>query len=286
MKFSEQQNAQYKSFQNGESIYVDPDSVAIEVAGNDRAKFLHNFCTADINSLSSGDSTEAFVLDAKGKTLAFLLVICNDDRLILLAQQSQAESLLQHLNKYAFLQEATLTRLDEAKIVWRIGKLNAGIPTTLASGLQVQVVESTTAESEKDQSLLSNSVEKAVFEAFRVENRIPQGGVDVLDNLAQEFERDKTAISFNKGCYLGQETVARLDALGHTNKTLCLIQFKADESPDLETELSCGEKTCGRVTSVCWSPKHNSMLALAMIKKPNHKPGTTLQWGMISASVV
>ena len=171
MKFSEQQNAQYKSFQNGESIYVDPDSVAIEVAGNDRAKFLHNFCTADINSLSSGDSTEAFVLDAKGKTLAFLLVICNDDRLILLAQQSQAESLLQHLNKYAFLQEATLTRLDEAKIVWRIGNLNAGIPTTLASGLQVQVVESTTAESEEDQSLLSNSVEKAVFEAFRVDSQ-------------------------------------------------------------------------------------------------------------------
>ena len=63
-------------------------------------------------------------------------------------------------------------------------------------------------------------------EIARVEFGTPFYGQDITtENLPQEVNRDKTAISFTKGCYLGQETVARIDALGHVNRLLGLLQF-------------------------------------------------------------
>ena len=64
----------------------------------------------------------------------------------------------------------------------------------------------------------------------RVEAGTPYYGPDINDkNLPQEISRDSRAISFVKGCYLGQETVARIDALGHVNRTLVGVRFAGGE---------------------------------------------------------
>ena len=65
-----------------------------------------------------------------------------------------------------------------------------------------------------------------VFETARIEAGTPLYGRDITaENLPQEIDRDRLAISFTKGCYLGQETVARIDALGHVNRLLRLVKF-------------------------------------------------------------
>ena len=80
---------------------------------------------------------------------------------------------------------------------------------------------------------------EAAWQSLRIESRTPVYGLDITaDNLPQEVDRNDLAISFVKGCYLGQETVARIDALGHVNKLLRGVQFAGSEVPEPGTELA------------------------------------------------
>ena len=118
------------------------------------------------------------------------------------------------------------------------------------------------------------SVEMARIEAFT-----PDYGRDIsADNLPQEVARDARAISFVKGCYIGQETVARLDARGHVNRTLVGVRFDGATVPEPGTELT-GEtgKVMGRVTSAAFSPTFAAPLALAYLRRESNQPGTKLQ---------
>jgi folate-binding protein YgfZ len=75
-------------------------------------------------------------------------------------------------------------------------------------------------------------LDSSAFEVLRIEAGVPASGRDVTpDNLPQEVARDSQAINFVKGCYLGQETVARIDALGHVNKLLRGIIITGDRVP-------------------------------------------------------
>jgi folate-binding protein YgfZ len=92
-----------------------------------------------------------------------------------------------------------------------------------------------------------------VFESLRIEAVWPHYGRDISDeNLAQEVNRTIQAISFKKGCYLGQEPIARIDALGHVNQELRLIRLPASCPPPAGSDLFSlddDQKAIGRVTS-------------------------------------
>jgi hypothetical protein len=115
------------------------------------------------------------------------------------------------------------------------------------------------------------------FTAARVEAGVPLWGVDFDEqNFPQEVGRDRQAISFTKGCYLGQETVARIDALGHVNQRLVGVRFLGGDLPDPGAELSHAAKKVGRVTSAALSPRLNAPLALAMVRREANAVGTRL----------
>ena len=125
-----------------------------------------------------------------------------------------------------------------------------------------------------------------LWHAIRVEAAWPLWGVDFDgSNLAQEVGRDATAISFRKGCYLGQETVARIDALGHVNKKLIQVRFSGGDAPAVGAELSADGQTVGRVTSAAWSPRRQSPVALAMVKRGANETGLLINCGEQSGIV-
>ena len=118
----------------------------------------------------------------------------------------------------------------------------------------------------------------AAFDALRVEADMPLFGVDFdASNLPQEVARNDRAISFTKGCYLGQETVARIDALGHVNQELTGVRFEGAEVPAAGTELTHGGSVAGRVTTATFSPRLDGPLALAMVRREWLAPGTRLE---------
>ncbi len=126
-----------------------------------------------------------------------------------------------------------------------------------------------------------------VFDVLRIEAGTPVFGKDITDkNLPQEIGRDSRAINFVKGCYLGQETVARLDALGHVNQVLKGLEFEpCSPCPEPGCGLEAEGKRAGEVTSSAFSPARNAPIALAMIRIKLSAAGTKVQISLAGGSL-
>jgi len=146
-------------------------------------------------------------------------------------------------------------------------------PSTRLSGM---VVIGNKGHNEKLVSMIETQATPLSFTEYnrlRVLNAWPDYSQDIRpDNLPQEIDRDKTAIHFNKGCYLGQETVARLDALGHVNRILMGFiwepssQSITPESSINQVIVNQMEQQVGEIRSATTGPKAGQILGIAMIR--------------------
>jgi folate-binding protein YgfZ len=126
-----------------------------------------------------------------------------------------------------------------------------------------------------------------VFDMLRMEAAMPIFGQDVTDkNLPQEVGRDRLAINFNKGCYLGQETVARLDALGHVNRILTQLRLPAGTEIVPGAALIAAGQQVGQISSAAYSPRHQATIALGYVRVQHAQPGTPLTVGDVPAEVM
>ena len=115
------------------------------------------------------------------------------------------------------------------------------------------------------------------YEVLRVEAGTPVQGQDFDDNnLVMEVGRTKQAISYTKGCYLGQEPVVRARDLGHVNRSLLGLKLKGQEIAARGTKLFSSGNEVGQVTSSVFSPRLESAIALAYIRRGNQESGTVL----------
>ncbi len=226
----------------------------IELTGSDRVQFLHNFCTNDIKRLPAGSGCEAFVTNVKGRILGYLWIEADDAALRLDAGPVATERLFAHLERYIINEDVVVTdRSFELGELLVVGPLAAESLAVLSADvrrlaplehLEVSGPSGAIRVSRRDVNHLSAYVVSgphavlgavwerikdagarpagaAVWSAIRIEAGLPIWGVDLTDeNLAQEAGRTASAISFTKGCYLGQEPIARLDAMGHVNREL------------------------------------------------------------------
>jgi folate-binding protein YgfZ len=125
------------------------------------------------------------------------------------------------------------------------------------------------------------------LELLRIEAGWPRYGRDLSeDNLPQEVGRDQWAISFTKGCYLGQETVARIDSRGHVNRLLMGLIFASAEVPKSGMELRAGSAVVGEITSAAFSPTRNAAVALGYVRRGHNEPGSVLESAAGPATVV
>ncbi len=281
------------------------DRSRLSIAGPDRAKFLHNLMTNEVKRLAPGKGCEAFVTSTQGKTLAYVSVLAAEDHILLRTDPGGTYALLPHLEKYGVfddvaIEDASATTFEfhvagpaAADILRRAGgqlpeELDlahvqtelAGRPvrmiresptplpglTLIGKGADARPVKDSLLEHGHDLGLVEAGPD--VFEILRIEAGTPVFGKDVTDkNLPQEIGRDARAISFVKGCYLGQETVARLDALGHVNQILKGLVFEpGSPCPEAGAPLEDGGKRVGVITSAVFSPAWNAPIALAMIR--------------------
>lgn len=279
-------------FETGRRFFPLTGWSRITVAGADRQPFLHNFCTNDIKSLRPGQSCEAFFTDVKGRIIGHGLVLCHENELAIVGVSNQGKPLMDHLDRYVIREDVTLqdTSADYAyALVAELARQPSGVvpesafvtnwfrskagATLLCELPSEQFPDWLTTLERRD----IRPAPAAAFEAFRIEHGIPQFNVDFNhQNFPQEVGRDEYAISFTKGCYLGQETVARIDALGHVNQMLVAVRFHGDEIPTAGVVLSRDGKNAGAVTSATFSPRLQAPLALAMVRREFNKPGARL----------
>jgi folate-binding protein YgfZ len=283
----------------------------VELQGDDRAKFLHNLSTNDIKGLAPGAGCEAFLLNAQGKILFHVLVFSGPDSLVLLTVPGDADRLTGHLDRYLIREQVVIHNrtgdwsailISGTKAANCIEKLTGAQPLApLYSSVETQVagkpvwlrrvdiasagdwlIHCRRADAEAVRaSIAAAGGQRCGAEAFdsaRIENGFPLYGLDITDqNLPQEVGRDECAIHFNKGCYLGQETVARIDALGHVNWKLSGLRFESSEVPAAETQLMHAEKVVGRITSAAYSPGLRAPVALGYVRREQASPGARLE---------
>ncbi len=117
MSDSKSVEQEYHALVSGQGFVGLDNWTTMHVAGKDRASFLHNLCTNDINGLGKGECCEAFCTDVKGKIVAHVLVTSWDDRLVLLTVPGQAETLIAHLDRYIICEDVQLAD-ESSNSVW------------------------------------------------------------------------------------------------------------------------------------------------------------------------
>ena len=310
MKLSPEFQSQYDSLTSGVGFYVFSDRTILSVTGSDRAAFLQSFTTNDVRKLVPGLGCEAFVTSPQGKTLGHVLIFCEPDRFVLDSSPNQAEALVSHFQRYIITEDVefvdqtsqvkdilvagpkatqllkSVAELDvPAEMLSHCPAMISGCHVALrrveCAGPLAYFVQTATGDVEVvANALFTNGAvlcDAAAVESARLEAGFPLFDVDITaDHLPQEVARDAKAISFTKGCYLGQETVARIDAVGHVNRVLVGLKFLGTDIPPGGTELQAEGQTVGHVTSAAWSPRLDAPLALAYLRRNFAKPGTAL----------
>lgn len=289
----------------------------VSIDGKDRHSFLHSFCTADVKGLQTGRLTEAFVLNEKGKILSHVFCLAMDKEILLYGTGQQADVLIQHLDKYIIRENVQLVnQSDEWEAYWvcgaetavALGSMFASLPqqnqsvvvsandsTIIVANAEIAgegflLLTPTSNSAYLASDLVNAGITRCSEESLhlvRIENRTPWFGQDMdVSNLPQELNRDEQAISFEKGCYLGQETVARIDAIGHVNQLLVKLQFTGKRIPVAGTELISEEKVVGRVTSVAKSLTDDQAVGLGFVRRAKAKEGVELAFPDGTATVI
>ena len=302
--------SQYDSLTNASGFVELTGRSFVSIKGEDRRKFLHSFCTNDIKELPDGGVCEAFVLNEKGKLLGYTHVIASKDELLLTGHGQQSQILIDHLDKYIIRDDVELSNPTEElgaifvcgdQASQRLSQLTAELPENNRStdgqidSINIKLVQTELAGTgfllicdasstgDLKSALLNSDIAECSVEALntvRVEAKTPWFGIDADEsNLPQELQRDEIAISFDKGCYLGQETVARIDARGRVNQLLVGFKFNGDDQPS-KGELIYEEKSAGRITSIGKLPTAESdsgqYIALGYVRRQFKESGTQL----------
>lgn len=262
-----------------------PRFFCLVATGNDRRKFLHNFCTNDIRELPDGQFAEAFFVDVRARVLGHGWIVANADRHEIWGIAGDPAALLKHLNKYVITEDVQFRDASAERVFFAAAGSSVSTLGLSHSGPGAGVTQfsipwggssvtlcSVPAEvaDEFRTKLIAEGIPEApasTFDALRIAERWPIVGIDIsADHLAPEAERNNTAISYRKGCYLGQEPIARLDAMGHVNKALRCLVIEATTSELQNAEVvKSGIGPIGVVSSV--APVSDSRsVGLAMIR--------------------
>jgi folate-binding protein YgfZ len=268
----------------------------VRAEGPDAVKFLDNFTTAALGPLAVGTGTETFFTDSRGWVIALAVVLRADEGLVIEAAEGLGSRLQEHLEHYHIREQvqlidasadvASLLIAGPAAAAWLAEQGVACVPerrfdhaAASLGDIAVHLVQ-TDWWSGAGWLVRCATADHARLVAWMQTTGLPQATADTVDTvrieqgtpaptdmpektLPQELGRDARAISFTKGCYLGQETVARLDALGHVNRRLVAVAVEG-ELPSAADVLADGTSV-GALTSGCHSPRLGCSLGLGIL---------------------
>lgn len=279
----------------------------IKVAGPDRLTFLHTLLSQKLDDAPAGFTARALDLDGQGRVLHAMDVAVTDDAVYLDVASGQFDSLLTYLQRMIFWSQVTVEEAPLAILTV------LGAPLSLADAVFTRTVpwaqESELAAARQDFAVPRERLEDAVAEleaqggtlaglmaytAERVRAREPELAADLdAKSIAHEVPQwigrgDAVgAVHLEKGCYRGQETVARVENLGRSPRVLVMLHLDGSVPvlPEPGAEVTAGGRTVGRLGTVV-DDKDFGPIALALVKRTAlAQPGIVLQVGDAAATV-
>jgi folate-binding protein YgfZ len=220
----------------------------------------------EVEELPVGGSCEALLLTPKARIIAPLVVWRRGAAdYLLLTEPEAGERVGQQLLRSRFAARCEIAAEDHRSLVAlgadeRLTAHRNAIPTHDYGAPALELIDVEPPEGAEE-------VSEAELERLRILARTPRLGRELDDRvLPAEAGLDERAISFTKGCYPGQEPVARLHYRGHANRGLRVLAVEGDELPAYDAELALDGKVVGRVTSTAPDPT-SGIVALAYVRR-------------------
>lgn len=262
------------------------DRSGILVSGKDRTSWLNGLVTQDLAKLSKGEAAYALLVEKKGRIQTDLFVLParnGEDEWMLAVPSALRETILETLDHYLIMEDATL-EVRDVPFWLEIGEEDLGG----AYGGNVRGIGTVIAGASVDERARAAGVEivdDARWDAVRIERGLPRWGVEFDATLyPQEASLETLAVSFDKGCYLGQEVVYMLQNRGHVKRKLVPLDLDAAVNAADKVTTEAGEEV-GEIKSSTIGPDSRKPVAIAMIKYAHAKPGTLLRVGAAQATV-
>lgn len=312
----------YRALRHAAGILDHSPRVRLRITGEQRAQFLQGILTNDADLLNPGRGLYTAVLTAKGKMQADLTVYALPEWIWVDAEPESAAKLPALLSRYTIGTDAVVADLATGyRVLGLYGPaaprtLDAAFPDlplpstdlavahTMWSGHQLVVAEAGypgtpgyklllpagLAEAARENLVTAGAVDidLGALETVRIERGVPRFGIDMSEEtFPPEARIEDRAVSYSKGCYLGQETIARIKTYGHVNRLLVGLLPNTDRPiprgtklyhPDVTSVLR-EDKEAGYITSSVYSPALKRVIALGYVNRKIEVPGTVVTIG-------
>jgi folate-binding protein YgfZ len=248
--------------------------------GNDRVRFLNGQTTNDVAALAPGQSLPAAICTHKGRMQGFLNISATADALYVDAHGSLAGSLGPRIERYIIADDVVM---EDVSAQWNLYHL-------IANSFPHELPEGSLAFQSKrfghagldlwipvaSPSLRMGMILPEAVDILRIERGLPAWGQEMTEEtLPPEANLDQFAISYKKGCYIGQETIAKIKSIGHSNKLLVrLVSVEPPVTPvepptwpTLPAELTDDGAPAGKMTSVALHPERNILIGLGIVPR-------------------
>ncbi|MFN7945745.1 MAG: glycine cleavage T C-terminal barrel domain-containing protein [Blastocatellia bacterium] len=305
--------AEYAAIRGGVAVLDFSPEGKLEVSGKNAAQFINGLVTNEVKTLASGHGVPAAFLDAHGKVSALCRIYNLDGRLLLQLHPERREKIYNNLKRFTLAGEFFLNDLTEQQSLISLQGPHAAALLESLTGAAVSENEITIAERViADQTVLvatharcgeagfdlfvaaeaapqvwqaiivrgaefgARAVGQEAFEIARIEAAVPREGIDVNDtHILLEAGLDDS-VSYTKGCYLGQEIIARIHWRGQPAKRLMKLSVSADAPPAGAELYGSDGKKVGAITSSTRSLANDEIIALGYVHRYYIAPGTEL----------
>ena len=282
------------------------------MTGEHRVRFLQGMVTNDVKNLTPGHGTYATMLNAQGHILADVRIYCAEDRFLIDTDADLRAKAMQSLQRYIIADRVALEPLPLSALAFQGPRARPLLEKTLHvdlpaleefdhfssnyAGFPVRVVRASNTGEEGYEVWVGVKGLAGVWgaacgqaptydmlpcgsealETLRIEAGIPRYGAELAEDTLLLEAGLLNAVSFTKGCYLGQEIVERARSRGHVNWKLVGLTVDSAQAPAPGEKLIAGEKEIGEITSSCVSPSLGKTIALAYVRREVAETGTRL----------
>jgi aminomethyltransferase len=289
------------------------DRGKIRVTGEDRARLLHAMTTNHIQQLKPGEGCYAYFLNAQGRILSDVNLLCRPDSFVVDTEPETREKVLQHLDKYIIADDVQLEdetartatiALDGRESADVLSRLGAPIPAepyanqewesnliariSYTGGVGFFIMAPVDVKDALIRRVEGCGAAAGTLEQVRIariENGKPRYGEDLSERFLSQEANQAHALNFSKGCYLGQEIVERVRSRGQVHRLLMPLEIEGTQVPEPGTKIQEEGASVAEITSAAFSPDRNKVVALGYVRIDKAKPGTQMKLGDIPVHV-
>ena len=283
----------YEKVRSGQTGYLEQKRGLIAVWGKEAVQFLNGLITNDVAKMEDGDQMLAAFPNAQGRLLAVVRVMRTGEKFLFETEDATHEKVHQNLFRFTFAGDFFVEDISENYRFFEVFNFELQAPSSI---IKFQGTGGTTwAVPDGDlktffhniSDLPNEKISDEVYDTLRIENGLPLYGIDMDEStIVPELGLDGL-ISYSKGCYIGQEIIARIHFRGHVAKQLTGIISSEPVAADGDrNELKTLDgKNAGRVTSTTYSPSLDRIISLAFVRYDYLSEGTELVAGEVPVKV-